>query len=234
MTSNPPIRLLPAGLLATALLLAAASAGAIDLASLSTKDASAGLKAALSQGVDKAVGQLGSPDGFLKNPRVAIPLPGVLEKADSTLRMLGMGGDADALREAMNHAAESAVHESAPVFKKSLQKMSLADAKGILTGGETSATDYFKRTASDELKARFKPIVQRATAKAKLAGLYNQVAGKAASLGLVGEGDANVDDYVTNRALDGLWLMIADEEKAIRKDPVGQASSLIRKVFGAQ
>jgi hypothetical protein len=217
-------------LLAAGLPRGAAAAG---LEALSSKDTSAGLKAALSQGVDKAVAQLGATDGFLKNPKVTIPLPGVLEKADSTLRMLGMGGEADTLRETMNHAAEAAVGESTPVLKKALKSMTVADAKGILTGGETSATDYFRRVSSEELKGKFRPIVARATARVKLATLYNQYAGKAAGLGLISGADADMNEYVTTKALDGLFVVIADEERAIRKDPLGQASSLIKKVFGA-
>lgn len=209
----------------------ASSAGALD--ALSSKDTSAGLKAALSQGVDKAVKQLGAPDGFLNNPKVTIPLPSALEKADRALRMVGMGGDADELRATMNHAAEAAVGEAGPVLKKSLRSMTVEDAKGILTGGEDSATQYFRRSSGDELKAKFKPIVVRATARLKLAALYDQYAGKAAGIGLMSASDADLNEYVTNRALDGLFTVIADEERAIRKDPLGQASSLIKKVFGA-
>jgi hypothetical protein len=227
-------RIVAAASLSTMLIAAAAptlAAGAVD--ALSSKDTAAGLKAALSQGVDKAVTQLGATDGFLKNPKVTIPLPAALEKADSALRMLGMGGDADTLKATMNHAAEAAVGESAPVLKKALKSMTVADAKGILTGGETSATDYFRRVSSDELKSKFRPIVARATERVKLAAVYNEYAGKAARLGLVSAADADMNEYVTGRTLDGLFVVIADEERAIRADPLGQASSLIKKVFGA-
>ena len=206
---------------------------AAGLETLSSKDAAAGLKAALSQGVDKAVAQLGAANGFLGNPRVTIPLPGGLEKADSALRMFGMGGEADALKASMNHAAEAAVRESAPVLKQALQRMTLQDAKGILAGGETSATDYFRRVSSAELKTKFRPIVARATEHVRLAALYDQYAGKAAELGLISGANADLNEYVTGKTLDGLFTVIADEERAIRKDPLGQASSLIKKVFGS-
>lgn len=206
-------------------------AGALD--TLTNKDASSGLRAALGQGIDVAVAQLGAPDGFLKNPKVTIPLPPALKKADKALRLVGMGSDADALRIAMNHAAESAVAEAKPVLKNALQAMTLADAKSILTGAEDSATQYFRRTTSTELTSRFKPIVVKATSKLQIASLYDRYAGKAATLGLVTPEDANLNDYVTAKALDGLFLRMADEEKAIRKDPWGQTSSLIRRVFGA-
>ncbi len=224
----------PAGVLAALLLLpvaGAAHAGALD--ALSTRDTSAGLKAALSQGIDKAVGQLGATDGFLKNPKVTIPLPRGLDKAEGALRLLGMGGDADALREAMNHAAETAVSQSAPTFKKALKGMTVSDAKGILTGGETSATDYFRHATTDELKTKFRPVVAKATANLKLGALYNRYAGKAAELGLIDASDADMNEYVTERALDGLFSVIADEERAIRHDPLGQGSALIKKVFGS-
>jgi len=208
-----------------------AAAGALD--ALSSKDASSGLRAALGQGIDKAVAHLGVPGGFLSNPKVTIPLPPALEKVDRGLRLVGMGGDADALKTAMNHAAESAVAEAKPVLKQALQRMTVADAKGILTGGEDSATQYFRRTTADSLGAKFKPIVANATAKVKLASLYDQYAGKAAEFGLVKGEDAHLNDYVTSKALDGLYTEMADEERAIRQNPLGQASSLIKRVFGA-
>jgi hypothetical protein len=206
---------------------------AASLDSLTSVDASAGVKAALAQGITTAVGHLSATDGFLKNPKVTIPLPPALEKADAAMRMIGMGGQTDALRVAMNHAAESAVGEATPVLKKALQHMSLTDAKGILTGSDEAATAYFRRSSGAELKTRFKPIVARATARLKLAALYDQYAGKAAGIGLVSADNATLDDYVTSNALDGLFIEIADEERAIRKDPLGQASGLIKKVFGA-
>lgn len=206
-------------------------AGALE--ALTSKDASSGLKAALSQSVDKAVQQLGATDGFLKNPKVTIPLPKAFEKVDSALRLLGRGGDADALKASLNHAAEDAVSQATPVLKKSLRSMSLTDAKGILTGGDDAATSYFRRTAGDELAATFKPIVARATAKVKLASLYDQYAGKAAEFGLLDKSEANMNDYVTAKTLDGLFVVMADEERGIRKDPLGQASAIIKKVFSA-
>ena len=204
-----------------------------SLDTLTSKDAAGGLRAALSQGIDTAVAQLGTRDGFLNDPKVSIPLPPALEKADRALRMVGMGGDADELKAAMNHAAEAAVADAKPVFKRALQHMTLEDAKHILTGGDDAGTQYFRNATSAELSAQFKPVVARETAKLKLASRYDQYAGKAAGLGLIPAQDANLNDYVTAKALDGLFSRIADEERTIRKDPLGQASSLIKKVFGA-
>lgn len=206
---------------------------AAQLQALSSKDAAGGLRAALSQGIGTAVAQLGANNGFLNDPKVAIPLPPALEKADRALRMVGMSGQADELRVTMNHAAEQAVAQAKPVFEDALRRMTLTDAKAILTGGDNAGTQYFRQATSAQLSVKFKPIVAAATAKLKLASQYDEVAGKAAQFGLISSADANLDDYVTARALDGLFSRIADEERAIRKDPLGQANSLIRKVFGA-
>jgi len=217
-------------LLVTALVAGGAAAGVDEL---SSKDAASGLRAALGQGIESAVVTLGKPDGFLSNPKVTIPLPPALEQVERGLRLVGMGGDADNLKIAMNHAAESAVAEAKPVLKQALQRMTVSDAKGILTGGDDAATQYFRRATGASLTTKFKPIVARATAQVKLAGLYDQYAGKAAQFGLVKDQDAHLNDYVTGKALDGLFVQMADEERAIRKDPLGQASSLIKKVFSA-
>ena len=173
------------------------------------------------------------PNGFLNDPKVAIPLPPALEKADRALRMVGMGAEADKLKVGMNHAAESAVADAKPIFKAALQRMTVSDAKGILTGGEDAGTQYFRRATSAQLTSKFKPTIARETEKLQLASVYDKYAGKAAELGLVNKQDADLNDYVTAKALDGLFSRIADEEHVIRKDPLGQANSLIKKVFAA-
>jgi hypothetical protein len=213
-------------------LLAVSAAAAQSLASLSNQDAAAGLKDALVQGSAKAVGQLGAADGFLGNAQVKIPLPDSIKRVESGLRMVGMGRQADELVVSMNRAAEMAVKEATPVLTASIKKMSVQDAKAILTGGDDAATQYFRRTTSGELTQRFLPIVKKMTAKVQLAEQYNSLAGQAASFGLVKQEDANIDNYVTRKALDGLFLVIAEQERAIRKDPVGAASGMAQKVFG--
>lgn len=211
----------------------ATAAHAFSLDQLSNKDTVGGLKEALTQGAGKAVDMLGRNDGFLGNPKVRIPLPGNVAKAADLMRNFGMGKYVDELEATMNHAAEAAVPEARKLLVESIRKMSVQDAKGILTGGDTAATEYFRRTTSAQLAEKFKPIVQKAIAKVKLAEKYDQFAGKAAKFGLVKEQDAHLDNYVTGKALDGLYLMIAEEEKAIRTDPLGAAGSLAKKVFGA-
>jgi hypothetical protein len=200
---------------------------------LSSKDAAGGLRDALAKGIDVAVSQLGAQNGFLNDPKVTIPLPSALEKAQRAMKLLGLGAQGDQLKATLNHAAESAVAQAKPIFKQALQHMSLEDAKAILTGGDGAAAAYFRRATSTQLTARFKPVVAGATAKLGVAAKYDQYAGKASQLGLVSAQDANLDDYVTAKALDGLFSRIADEEHEIRKDPLRQANSLIKKVFGS-
>jgi len=221
----------PVFVLLFSLVAALAQAGTLD--AISTGDASAGVKEALSKGADYAVASLGKNGGFLGNDKVKIPLPGYLQKAESALRMFGMGKQADQLVETMNHAAENAVAVAKPVLVDSIKKMSVQDAKGILTGGDDSVTQYFKRTSTEQLTAKFMPIVKKETGKLQLADQYNQFAGKAASAGLVDKKDADIDSYVTQKAMDGLFLMIAEEEKKLRANPLGAGSDLLKKVFGA-
>jgi hypothetical protein len=220
-------------LLLTLVLISCAAASASTLDALSSQDASAGLRAALTQGINVAVAQLGAKNGFLNDPKVTIPLPPPLNKAESSLRMLGMGSEADQLKATMNHAAEQAVAQAEPIFKHALQQMTLADAKGILAGGDGAGTAYFRKATSAELTAKFKPVVAAETAKLGLAAQYNEYAGKVAQFGLIPAQNANLNDYVTAKALDGLFSRIAEEEHQIRKDPMGQASALIKKVFGS-
>ena len=218
---------------ALVLTLTVAMAQAAGLDAISTGDASAGVKEALAKGADYAVASLGKDNGFLGNSKVKIQLPGYLQKAEKGLRMFGMGKQADELIETMNHAAELAVAEARPILSESIKKMSVQDAKSILTGGEDSVTQYFKRTSTDALTQKFAPIVKTATKKVQLADQYNQFAGKAASSGLIDQKDADLDGYVTQKAMDGLFAMIAEEEKKLRSNPVGAGSDLLKKVFGA-
>jgi hypothetical protein len=210
------------------------SAGALaQLEHITSKDATAALKAALEKGSVAAVAKLGKVDGFLGNPQVKIPLPESAQRAEHAMRRLGMGKYADELIVTMNRAAEQAVPEAKTVFVDAVKKMSVQDAKGILTGGETAASEYFRRTTRDPLHKRFLPIVKKATARVQLAQRYEQFADKAVTVGMLKKEDANLDEYVTQKALDGLYLMVAEEEKKIRKDPVGTGSAIIKKVFGA-
>lgn len=211
----------------------ATAAQAFSLADISGQEAGSGLKEALTQGADKAVDLLGKSDGFLKNPKVKIPLPESMQQVEGLMRGLGMGKQADELITAMNRAAEAAVPEAKNLLVNAVKDMSVEDAKGILTGGNDSATQYFKRKTAKPLGDKFLPIVKQAIDKVKLAKTYEKFAKKGAQFGLVKEKDTQLENYVTEKALDGLYLMIAEEEKAIRTNPMGAASSLAQKVFGA-
>ena len=218
---------------AFALLLFIGQASAVELADISNREATAGLKDALIQASGAAVGKLGVTDGFFKNPKVKIPLPDSLKKAEKAMRFFGMGKQADELVLRMNRAAEAAVPEAKVLLVDAVKKMSVQDAKDILTGGEDAATQYFKRMTATPLTAKFLPKVKEATQDVQLAQQYNKFAETGMQYGLVKKDQANLEQYVTQKTLDGLYLMMAEEEKKIRKDPLGASTSLIRKVFGA-
>lgn len=220
-------------LLASLLLLTNFTCHALDLSDITNRDAVAGLKAALNKGAASAVEKLGKTNGFLGNERVKIPLPDSLQRVEGTLRRFGMGQYADELVETMNRAAEAAVPEARALLVSAVKDMSVQDAKGILTGNDTAATEYFRGKTSKPLAAKFLPIVKRATEKVGLVQKYDDFAGKANRLGLLDDSQTNLENYVTQKALDGLFLMIADEEKEIRAHPVEQGSKLLSKVFGA-
>lgn len=195
-------------------------------------EAASGIRAALERGALAAVGQLGRTDGFLGNPLVKIDLPGHLKDAARLMRSLGQGRRVDELVTAMNRAAEAAMPEARLLFVNTVKAISVEDALKVVSGGSTSVTDFFAAKTRAPLGDRFLPIITRATEKVDLAARYNAVAGRVRSLGLVKEEDANVQKYVTRRSLDGLFLMVAEEEKRIRADPVKTGSAILAKVFG--
>lgn len=218
----------------SALVLAATrQAHALSLGDLSGADASSGLKAVLGQGAQAAVALLGQTDGFLGNPKVRIPLPGHLDDAAQLLRKFGQGKRIDELVTTINRAAEAAVPMGKDLLVSAVQNMTVTDAKNILTGGDTSVTEFFAEKTRIPLGERFLPVVTRATEKVGLAQRYNAFAGKAAGFGLLRKEDANMEQYVTGKTLDGLYLMIGEEEKKIRQNPAGAGSAIVRKVFGA-
>ncbi|MEO3712323.1 MULTISPECIES: DUF4197 domain-containing protein [Roseateles] len=199
---------------------------------LGESEAASGIRAALERGAQAAVAQLGRRDGFLGDDRVRIELPDSLKGAARLLKATGQGHKLDELLTAMNRAAEAAVPEARVLLVNAAKNMSVEDALKIVKGGDDSVTQFFATKTRAPLTERFLPIVTRATEKQALADKYNAVAGKAAGLGLVKQDDANIQGYVTRRALDGLFFMIGEEEKQIRRDPVGTGSALLKKVFG--
>lgn len=201
-----------------------------------------GVKAALSNGLQYAVGQLGHTNGFLSNPEVKIPMPEKLVLVEKTLRALKQDKLADNFVATMNHAAEQAVPEATAVFADAVGKMSIDDAKAILTGPDDAATQYFRRTTETNLFAHFHPIVEKATAANGVTSAYKKMTAAAngssnsftkSVSGLLGSDAMDVDTYVTNKALDGLFKMIADQEAKIRTDASARTTDLLQKVFGA-
>ena len=201
-------------------------------AAFTESEASEGMRSALERGAIAAVGLLGRPDGFLSNPKVRIPLPGILADAAKLLKMTGQQHRVDELVNAMNRAAEAAVPQARDLLVSTAKSVSVDDAIQIVRGGDTAVTDFFAGKTRLPLGEKFLPIVTRATEKVALADKFNAVAGQAARLGLLKGDDANIQRYVTGKSLDGLYLMIGEEERKIRADPVGTGSAILRKVFG--
>ncbi len=202
-------------------------------ASLSETDAATGIRSLLERGAMSAIGLLGKNDGFLGNPLVRIPMPGYLNDAAKLLKTFGQQKRVDALVLAMNRAAEAAMPEAKTLLVGAVKSMSVEDALQVVRGGDNSVTEFFSGKTREPLGTTFLPIVTKATEKVSLADKYNSLAGKAASFGFVKPEDANIQQYVTTKALDGLFLMIGEEERKIRKDPVATGSAILKKVFGA-
>ncbi len=212
-----------------------------SLSSLSQDQVVQGLKQALGKGVQSAVTQLGHNDGFLTNANVKIPMPAKLHAVETTLRTLKQDKMADDFVNTMNHAAEQAVPEAAGVFGDAVKNMSIEDAKGILTGPNDAATQYFRRVTQTNLHAKFLPIVKAATDKTGVTSSYKRLTAAASGNGYLGSFGANllntesldIDVYITDKAMDGLFIMIAEQEKQIRANPMARTTELMQKVFGA-
>ena len=214
-------------------LLAWPAVHAQGLGGITELDASKGLKAALEKGALTAVSLLGRQDGFFGNPEVHIPLPKALQDASKILRTFGLRKQLDDLELSMNRAAEQAVPMAKDLLVNAVRSISVADAKKILTGGDTSVTEFFADKTRQPLTGTFLPVVHQATSKVGVVEKYDRIAQKAQGMGLYRPEDPDVDHYVTRKALDGLYVIIGEEEKKIRRDPVGTGSALLAKVFGA-
>ena len=202
-------------------------------ANFSQADAGSALKAALERGAQLAVKQLGATDGFLSNDKVRIGLPEVLEKAAPVLRTVGRGRQLDELSTAMNHAAENAVALAQPLLMQAIKGMTLQDAQHILQGGDNAVTEYFTSKTRPSLTQTFKPVVAKSLDKLAITQTYNEMADKASKLGLIRGNTITVQDHVTSHALDGLYFVIGEEERRIRRDPAATGSAILKKVFGA-
>ncbi len=215
--------------------------GAADTAGVSTTDVDltntemvTGLKEALDKGTQFAVDKLGKPGGFLDNKKVRIPMPDSLTWVESSLRTVGQDELADEFIATMNQAAEQAVPEAAEVFGDAIQNMSVEDAQGILTGPDDAATQYFRDHTESTLTDRMRPIVESATASTGVTSAYKNMMGSAGGLtSMLSDSTTDIDGYITAKTLDGLFLMIAKEERKIRENPVARSSELMQKVFSA-
>lgn len=204
------------------------------MSALSNDQIAGGLKAALAQGLQNAIATLGRSGGFLTNAAVKIPMPDQLAVVEMSLRKIGQDTLADEFVITMNRAAEKAVPDAASVFAGSLRQMTLADARSILTGPTNSATEFFRRTAGAQLKERFRPIVSDATAKSGATAACKQLMGKASFASpLLGGGTFDLDAYVTDKALDGLFVVVGEEEVRIRLNPAARTTDLLKAVFGS-
>jgi hypothetical protein len=215
----------------------------VAIAALSSSEVASGLKEALAKGLERAVSTLGQSGGFLTNLNVKIPLPEKLQTAEKALRAIGQEQMTDDFVASMNRAAEQAVPAAAAVFSDTVKQMTVEDAKSILAGTNNAATQFFRRTTETNLYNRFYPVVQQATEQVGVTAQYKQMMNKVnggSGLGsLFGKKSKTVmqasdlDAYVTAKALDGLFLMVAEEEKRIRENPVARSTELLQKVFGA-
>ena len=210
---------------------------ALSLTGLSEEQVTHGLKQALAKGVQHAVTNLGQSSGYLSNLNVRIPMPEKLASAERTLRMLKQDHLADEFIATMNHAAEAAVPEAGAIFHDAITNMTMADAKSILKGSDDAATQFLKKGGEARIQEKMLPIVKLATEKAGVTGAYKKLmarAAPAASLFNLGTDQLDVDRYVTQKASDGLFKMIAEEEKRIRENPAARTTDLLKKVFGAK
>ncbi|MBP9149303.1 MAG: DUF4197 domain-containing protein [Rhodoferax sp.] len=199
---------------------------------LSNQQVSNGLKTALEQGARAAVAQLGRQDGFWSNDKVRIPLPGFLQDTAKLLRRIGQGDRLDELLKAMNQAAEAAVPLAKDSLVAAVKSMSFQDAATVLRGGDTSVTEFFASKTRLNLTEKFLPVVTKTTSRVDLATKYNRIISKAAGMGMLRAEQQSLEHYVTDKTLDGLYFMIGQEEKKIRRDPIGTGSALLGKVFG--
>jgi len=201
---------------------------------LTTGEVAEGLKEALIQGISKGADAVSQVDGYFKNPEIKIPFPPEVKKVEDKLRQIGLGNEVDKFVMTLNHGAEDAAKEAKPIFISAIKAMTIQDAWGILKGQPDAATQYLKRTTSDQLKTKFQPVIQNSLNKVNATKYYGDIVNTYNKLPLVEDVNPNLDEYATDKAIEGLFTMIAKEEKNIRQDPVARTTALLKKVFGAQ
>lgn len=201
---------------------------------LSVAEMAKGLKEALVQGVTKGTNVLSAPGGFFRNAAVKILFPPQAQNIADKLRTIGMGNLVDNVTEKINNAAEDAAKGALPIFSNAIQQMSFTDAKNILMGPDNAATEFFKRTTSSALYNAFNPVIKTSINKVGAGDAWNTVVTNYNKIPFVQQMNPRLDDHVTNKAIDGVFYKVAEEEKNIRKNPVARVSALLKKVFAAQ
>ncbi|MCK4842562.1 MAG: DUF4197 domain-containing protein [Methylococcales bacterium] len=209
--------------------------GDVINSALSNSEVVSGLKEALANGAESAINALGKPGGFNGNKLVEIAMPDSIKNIGTTARALGQGHYVDSFEMTMNQAAEKAVPEAAKILANAIRLMSIKDAMNILSGTDDAATQYFRRVSSNSLSQRFLPIVSKATNKTGVTAAYKNLTNQAMPFlgGIMAERNLNLDQYVTNKSLDGLFKYIAIEEKRIRNNPAARTSDILKKVFAS-
>jgi hypothetical protein len=200
--------------------------------SLSSEEIAAGLKEALTNGISKGSDLVSQMDGYFKNPEIKLPFPPEAKKAEDKLRQMGMGSEVDKFVLSLNRAAEDAAKEAKPIFVTAIKEMTIQDAAGILKGQPDAATQYLKKTTSSPLKEKFKPVIQNSLNKVNATKYYSDLINTYNKIPLVQKMNPNLDEYATDKAIEGLFIMIAKEEKNIRQNPLARTSELLKKVFG--
>lgn len=201
---------------------------------LSAQEVAEGLKEALTNGISKGSDLVSKADGYFKNPEIKIPFPPDVKKVENRLRQIGMGSEVDKFVLSLNRGAEDAAKEAKPIFVAAIKQMTIDDAFGILKGQPDAATQFLKRTTSTQLKEKFKPIVQASLDKVSATAYYGDIVNTYNKIPLVEKVNPDLNEYATDRAIQGLFIMIAKEEKNIRQDPLARTSDLLKKVFGGQ
>lgn len=200
---------------------------------LTTAEVAEGLKEALINGISKGADQVSQLDGYFKNPEVKIPFPPDIKKVENTLRDIGLGNEVDKFIMTLNRGAEDAAKEAKPIFINAITSMAIEDAWGILKGDQDAATQYLKRTTSAQLREKFRPVIQNSLNKVNATRYYSDLVTRYNKIPTVDKVNPSLDEYATNKAIDGLFLMIAKEEKNIREDPAARTTDLLKKVFGS-
>lgn len=203
-------------------------------APLTTTEVAQGLKEALIKGISKGSDLVSQVDGYFKNPEIKIPFPPEVKKVEERLRQIGLGNEVDKFVLTLNRGAEDAAREAKPIFIEAIRSMTIEDAWAILRGEDDAATQYLKRTTSGLLKEKFKPVIQNSLNKVNATKYYSDIVTRYNQIPLVQKVNPDLDDYATDKAIEGLFLMIAKEEKNIRENPVARTTELLKKVFGAQ